>query len=451
MDSDADPGNIFVKLIVLFLLILVNAFFAMSEIAIISLNDNKVKKMAEDGDKKAEKVLRLTENPSSFLSTIQIGVTLAGFLTSASAAENFSEPLANRLAEWFSLSGASLPVLEVISLVTVTLVISFFSLVLGELAPKRIAMQKSEPIAFGVVGILLGIRAVTRPFIKILSVSTNIVVRLLGFDPNASEEVVTEEEIRMMVDEGEEKGVIEESQKEMINNIFEFDDRFASDVMTHRTDVTAVCIEDTIEEAIEVAARDGYSRIPVYGEDFDDIKGVFYVKDFLKYMGKKIPKELTIADVIRSAEFVPETKPCDELLNFMTSSHIQIVFVCDEYGGVTGIVTIEDLLEEIVGNIQDEYDDEDEEIIEVNETTFTFEGTTEIEELEDLLGIEFPDGEYDTIGGFIMAELGRIPEEDETPEVEYGGCKFRVNGVSERRITTITAEKLLLEESEDQE
>ena len=446
MTEDPAPGNIWVKLFVLLVLILVNAFFAMSEIAIISLKDNKVRKLAEDGDKKAKQVLKLTESPSAFLSTIQIGVTLAGFLTSASASENFSEPLAALIVKVFSLPAASVGALKAVSLVVVTIIISYFSLVLGELAPKRIAMQKSEEIAYKIVGILLFVKTAAKPFIKILSFSTNLVLRILGFDPNANEEVVTEEEIRMMVDEGEEKGVIEESQKEMINNIFEFDDSYASDIMTHRTDVTAVSIDDTIEDAIEAAARDGYSRIPVYGEDFDDIRGVFYVKDFLKYMGKEIPEDLKLADVIRSAEFVPETKKCDELLELMTSSHIQIVFVCDEYGGVAGIVTIEDLLEEIVGNIQDEYDDEEEEIIEVNETTFTLDGTTDLEEVEELLGIEFPEGEYETIGGFMMSELGRIPDEGETPEIEYGGCNFRINGVAERRITTVTAEKLLIEE-----
>lgn len=450
MTEDPAPGNIWVKLFVLLVLILVNAFFAMSEIAIISLKDNKVRKLAEDGDKKAKQVLKLTESPSAFLSTIQIGVTLAGFLTSASASENFSEPLAALIVKVFSLPAASVGALKAVSLVVVTIIISYFSLVLGELAPKRIAMQKSEEIAYKIVGILLFVKTAAKPFIKILSFSTNLVLRILGFDPNANEEVVTEEEIRMMVDEGEEKGVIEESQKEMINNIFEFDDSYASDIMTHRTDVTAVSIDDTIEDAIEAAARDGYSRIPVYGEDFDDIRGVFYVKDFLKYMGKEIPEDLKLADVIRSAEFVPETKKCDELLELMTSSHIQIVFVCDEYGGVAGIVTIEDLLEEIVGNIQDEYDDEEEEIVEVNETTFTLDGTTDLEEVEELLGIEFPEGEYETIGGFMMSELGRIPDEGETPEIEYGGCNFRINGVAERRITTVTAEKLLLEEETEE-
>lgn len=448
--DDPDPGNIIIKLIFLFLLILVNAFFAMSEIAIITLNDNKVRKMAEDGNKQAAKVLTLIENPSSFFSTLQIGVTLAGFLTSASAAENFSEPLAKFLVDLFKLSSSAQPVFEGISLVIVTIAISYFSLVLGELAPKRIAMQKAEAISFKVVGILLGIKAIMRPFIKILSVSTNVVVRLLGFDPNAAEDVVTEEEIRMMVSEGEEKGVIEESQKEMINNIFEFDDQTASDVMTHRTDFVAVSMDTPIPEIISLAIKEGYSRIPVYEEDIDDIKGVLYVKDLLPYTGRELPKRLKLQDIIREAEFMPESKRCDELLNFMTEKRLQMVFISDEYGGVTGLVTIEDLLEEIVGSIQDEYDDEEEDIEQVNETTFELDGTAELDEISEMLGIQFPESEYDTIGGFIMDVLGRIPEEDEQPEIDFAGCRFKVNGVSERRILSVTAEKLL-EETEDTE
>ncbi len=443
--------DLFFKLILLFVLILINAFFAMSEIAIISLSDTKIKKMAEDGHKGAEKVLKLTESPSAFLSTIQIGVTLAGFLTSASAADSFSGPLSAWIIKTFSLPAAMGAAIQGISLVIVTIIISYFSLVLGELAPKRIGMQRAEKISFKVIGILLFIKAVMTPFIKVLSLSTNAVVRLLGFDPNANEEAVTEEEILMMVDAGEEKGVIEESQKEMINNIFEFDDIVASDVMTHRTDVVAVEITDNFAELLEKTLETGYSRIPVYEEDLDNIKGIIYVKDLLSYVGKKIPSSVTINDLMREAMFVPESKRCRDLFSEMTEKHLQMVFVSDEYGGISGIVTIEDLLESIVGNMQDEYDNEEEDIEQVNETTFQIDGTTDIDELEELLGIEFPEGEYDTIGGFIMSELGRIPAEDEHPEVVYENCRFTVDEVDERRIENITVEKLPAEVEETEE
>ncbi len=447
---EGDPANLIYKFILLFVLILINAFFAMSEIAIITLNDLKLQKMAEDGDKKAQRILKLTKNPSSFLSSIQIGITLAGFLTSATAAEHFSGPLANAMANLFNL--AYNPVwLNTLSLFLVTIIISFFSLVLGELVPKRIAMQKYEQISFKISGVLAFIMAIFKPFIKILSVTTNIIVRMLGFDPNASEENVTEEEILMLVDAGEEKGVIEESQKEMINNIFEFDDILASDVMTHRTDIEAVEINDDFAELISKSITEGYSRIPVYEEELDNIKGIIYIKDLLRYVGKTIPKSLKISNVMRTAHFFPETKRCGDLFNEMTEKHLQMVFVCDEYGGISGIVTMEDLLEAIVGNMQDEYDNEEEEIEQINDTTYHLDGTSDIEEVEEILGIKFPEGDYDTVGGFIMSQLGRIPSEDENPIVEYEGYTFKVDEVDERRIEQITAEKLPEDETEKSE
>lgn len=446
---DGDPANTAYKLIFLFVLILVNAFFAMSEIAVITLNDIKIQKMAEEGNKKAKKMLKLTSNPSNFLSTLQIGVTLAGFLTSAVAAENFSKPLAAFMARIFSLNPDT-AWLNTVSLVLLTVLISFFSLVLGELVPKRIAMQRCEKISFAIVEILLFFKGLFKPLVKVLSFATNIVVRILGFDPNANDEEVTEEEIRMMVDAGEEKGVIEESQKEMINNIFEFDDILASDIMTHRTDIEAVEINDDFSDILQKSMNAGYSRIPVYEEDLDNIKGVVYVKDLLKYVGKSLPKTLKISDIMREAFFFPETKRCGDLFSEMTEKHLQLVFVCDEYGGVSGIVTMEDLLESIVGNMQDEYDNEEEEIEQVNETTFSLEGTSDIEEVEEILGVRFPEGEYDTIGGLIMSRLGRIPGKDEHPTIECSGYSFTVNQVDDRRIERITAEKLPEEKAEDE-
>ena len=448
---DPDPAtSIILKLALLLVLILINAFFAMSEIAIISLNDNKIRMMAEDGHSKAKKVLKLIESPSAFLSTLQIGVTLAGFLTSASAAQNFSAPLADLISGAFGwrttpdwLSG--------VSMVLVTIIISYFSLVLGELAPKRIAMQKSEQISFKVVGILLFIKSLTRPFVAFLSVSTNCVVRLLGFDPNATEEVVTEEEIRMLVDAGEEKGVIEESQKEMINNIFEFDDIVAADVMTHRTELECVEIGDSLEDILKIAMSEGYSRIPVYEDEIDNIRGIIYVKDLLKYIGKPIPSSFKISRVMREAYFIPESKRCGDLFNEMTEKRIQMAIVSDEYGSTAGIVTVEDLLESIVGNMQDEYDNEEEEVIEVNEDLFHFDGMMAIEEVSETLGITIPEGEYDTLGGFIMSELGRIPQEDEQPIVEAEGFKFTVEEMEERRIDKVKAERLPKEAEEEEE
>lgn len=288
--DDAGPASIILKLFLLFILILINAFFAMSEIAIISLNDAKMEKMAEDGDKKAKQVLKLTKNSSNFLSTIQIGVTLAGFLTSAVAAQNFAVMLTDALAKTSVVKVIPVGAISVISTILITLIMSYFSLVLGELAPKKFAMQKSEKISFAVTPILLGFSKITKPFVKLLSASTNLIVRMFGLDPNADEETVTEEEIRMMVDVGQEKGVIEDSQKEMINNVFEFDDIDVADIMTHRTDMECVDVEDSLQDVVKTSMEHGYSRIPVYEEDPDNVVGIIYIKDLLKYVGSNLPK-----------------------------------------------------------------------------------------------------------------------------------------------------------------
>ena len=446
-----DPGSLIIKILLLFALILVNAFFAMSEIAIISLNDNIIDKQAEDGNKKAQKVKKLTENPSNFLSTIQIGVTLAGFLTSASASTTFAAMLTEAI---LSINPAMVKFSGIISgasVVLITLIMSYFSLVLGELAPKRMAMQKPEQIAFKVVGVLLVVKKVCSPFVKILSFSTNCVVRLFGFDPNADEEVVTEEEIRMMVDVGEEKGVIENLQKEMINNIFEFDDIDVSDVMTHRTDMIAVEDTDSLEDVVNLSIEHGYSRIPVYHEDQDNIIGVIYIKDLLKYVSKALPENKKPADVMRPAYYVPFSKNCGKLFGEMTEERVQMAVVVDEYGGTAGIVTMEDLVEEIMGNIRDEYDDEEEEIVEESENIFTVDGTAYIEEVNELVGEVIPEGDYDTLGGFIISQLGFLPKDGEMNEVIHENIKLTILNVEERRIGKVRVEITPIEPTEDEE
>jgi putative hemolysin len=446
-----DPGSIILKLLLLLILILVNAFFAMSEMAVVSLNDNKLRKMAEEGNKKAAQVLRLTENSSKFLSTIQIGVTLAGFLTSASAATTFAYMLTDWLTVQFAISSdMGLAAISGLSVVLITLLMSYFSLVLGELVPKRIALDNPEGISLAVAGVLLFFKAVLSPVVALLSASTNLVLRIIGIDPNAEQQEVTEEEVLMMVDAVEESGVIEESQKEMINNIFEFHDIVAAEVMTHRTDMCAVELRDSIEDVINLATERGYSRIPVYDEELDNIRGLVYVKDLLRYVGRELPANGNILEqIMREAYFVPESKRCGTLFTEMTERRLQMVIVSDEYGGVAGLVTMEDLLEAIVGNMQDEYDNEDEEFTQVDKDTFHIDGVMSLDEVEDELGIKLPDGDYDTIGGMVMDLLGRIPGEDETPSVEVGGFSFTVTAMDERRIEEIVARRLPEEETKE--
>ncbi len=442
-------GDVALKILLLLVLILVNAYFAMAEIAVISLNDAKMEKMAEEGNKKARLVLKLTKNPTRFLSTIQIGITLAGFLTSASAATSFAELLTDAITTKFNVSES---VISPVAVVVITLIMSYFSLVLGELVPKRIGMQIPEKVAFMVAKPLLFISKVTGPFVRFLSFSTNTIVKILGFDPNANEESVTEEEIRMMVDVGGEKGVIEDDQKEMINNIFEFDDIDAGDIMTHRTDVVAADVSDiTVDDFIKLAIEEGRSRIPLYEEDIDNIVGIVYVKDLLKYIGKQMPAKKLLRDIMREPYFIPETKACGELFKEMRAKRLQMAVVVDEYGGTAGIVTIEDIVEAVMGSIQDEYDHEDEEISKIDDNTFTVDGTIDIEEIDELIGKELPEGGYETLAGFIMDELQCIPKDGEMNEVVFENVKFTVLSVEDRRIEKIKVEIFPEPEKDDEE
>ena len=448
-----DPGpntatSLILKIVLLLVLILINAFFAMSEIAIISLNDAKLEKQAQEGNKKAKKLLKLTSNPSKFLSTIQIGVTLAGFLSSASASQSFVKMLSGALSSVADVINIPMSVVEGFSLVVITLITSYFSLVLGELVPKRVAMYNPEKISFRIAGILTFVAAVTKPFVKVLSLSVNAILRLIGIDPNSEPEEVTEEEIRMMVDVGGEKGVIEDTQKEMINNIFEFDDIDAGDIMTHRTDVSAVEINDPIQDVVEIAEKEGYSRIPVYEESLDKIIGIVYIKDLIGYIGSSVPKQENLRKIMREPYFVPESMKCGMLFQEMTARRVQMAVVVDEYGGTAGIVTLEDLLESIVGNIQDEYDNEEEDFSVIDETTFTVDGTTPIDEVNEHVGVNLPEDEYDTIGGFVISLLGYLPNDGEMNELDYKNLHFTILNLEDKRIGKLKVE-ILPEEDED--
>lgn len=427
--DDPLPADSFIIILLLLVILLVSALLSSADSSVSAADTEELERRAQSGDKKAKRVLKITDKSEKLSFTVGGALIFFGFLFSALSVLEYYAPLCKKMP-------------NILAFLLIAVVSAFIFTVFAVFVPRRVAEVKATVSALRVSAFAAFFLAVWSPISAVQKFITDIFARLLGVSPDAEGEKETEDAILDLIDEGEEKGEIDENQREMINNIFELDDRKASDVMTHRTDLTAVCIDDTPSHAIEIAVRDGYSRIPVYGEDIDDIKGVISVKDFLQFAGQKIPSDLKISDVMREAEFVPETKPCDELLNFMTENNLQLVFVCDEYGGVTGIVTIEDLLEEIVGSITDEYDDEEEEIIEVNDTTVNFDGTTLLCEVEETLSVHFPeDGDCDTLGGYIIDSIGKIPDEDERPEISYGGWRFKVNGVAERRITTVTAER----------
>jgi putative hemolysin len=418
------------------MLIMLNAFFAASEIALISINDIKIRLMADEGNKKAKLVKKLLSEPSRFLATIQIGITLTGFLASAFAAESFADPLVNLI----KTTQVPIPenVLKTVAIIVITIILSYFTLVLGELVPKRLAMKKAEPISFFVVTPLLFLSTVTSLFVKLLTVSTNFFVRLFGVDPNQEDEKITEEEIRMMVDVGEEKGTIHETEKEMINNIFEFNNKTVSEIMTHRTDIAALPVDASFGEVIAFINQEKYSRIPVYEENIDNIVGVMHAKYLIKYLSKDGSREkFNLRELIRTPYFVPVSKRTDELFKELQQNKTHLAIIIDEYGGTAGMVTLEDLIEEIVGNIFDE-DDEVEKIIEkLDENTFVINGTTSLNTVKDYLKVELPTEDYETLGGFVVGQLGRIPGEEDKPEIEFNGLIFKVEEVDEKRIAKI--------------
>ena len=419
------------EIIMLFCLILLNSFFAMTEIAFVSLNDAKMDLLAKSGDKKAQKIKKLLDVPSKFLATIQIGVTLAGFLSSAFAAESFADDLAPLLTPLLGSSAKN------IAIILVTILLSFFTLIFGELVPKRIGMKNHEKIAFATVGIIRAISIILAPFVKILTFTTNAVSKLFGVT-ESDEEIVTEEEIRMMVDAGEEKGAIEEEEKEMINNVFEFNDISVSAIMTPRNDIFALDLNITVSELFDELENDRtYSRIPVYDEDPDDIKGILYVKDVLNK-----PKDTKIADLIREPFYVPETMKINELFNELKLQKIQIAIVVDEYGGTAGLVTMEDVLEEIVGDIFDEYDEIENLYEAIDENTYIFDAGITIYDLSKVLDIEIEEGDYDTLSGYFLELLGRMPKENEHPTVTTDKLEMTVEEFKDNRILTVKIHKL---------
>lgn len=433
----ADPwGSLLLQL----LLIFVNGWFAATEVAILSLNELKLRSEAEEGDKTAEKLLKLSESPNKFLSTIQVCITLAGFLGSAFAADAFATPLAQALTN----AGVKIDagVLNTLCVIGITLVLSYFTLVLGELTPKRIAMHYPDKMAHMSLRVITFCSVLFRPVVWLLSVSTNGLLRLLGIDPNAEEEEVTEEDIRALVDMGEESGAIEEAEKEMIENIFEFNNLTAENVMTHRTDVTAIWVDEDWDVILQTIRETGLSRFPVYNEDMDDIIGTLNTRVFLLNMQTEHPR--TLREMLREAYFVPSTVQANLLFRNMQTKKIHMAIVVDEYGGMSGIVTMEDLLEEIVGNIYDEFDPAAEaEIVRVNDDTWRISGQASLDDVAKALDVELPlDEDYDTFGGLIFSQFTLIPEDGSHPEMDCYGLHIVVERIEEHRIEKALVTKL---------
>ncbi|MDO5556754.1 MAG: hemolysin family protein [Clostridia bacterium] len=421
------------QLLILLILILMNAYFAASEIAFISLNDAKVEKKAKEGDKKSKQIVKMLKNPSKFLATIQIGITLAGFLSSAFASEAFADNLAPILN---NLMPIGLPLWKTISILVITVILSYFTLVIGELVPKRIAMKNYEKIAYRTIGVIRGIAVISAPFVKLLTISTNVVSKIFGVTEE-DETTVTEEEIKMMVDEGEEKGTIDLEEKEMINNIFEFNDTVTSEVMIHRTDIFAIDINSDFNEVLRELDEYKYSRIPVYEKTIDEIRGILFVKDTLKALSEG--KDVNIKKIMKDAYFVAENKPINELFRELQKNKKQMAIVIDEYGGTAGLVTMEDLLEEIVGNIFDEYDEVQNEYEKIDENTYLISGSANMYDIKKILNISIPDGDYDTLSGYLLEKLGRVPRDEEKPIIETEKVTYKIEDYEDKRIVWVKA------------
>ncbi len=432
MEGDAGP-QIAGQLLLLFILILINAFFAASEIAMISVDKKKITAQAEDGNKKAKMLLNLLKEPSRFLSTIQVGITFAGFFTSASAAVGISNDFGR------FLQSHSIPFANDVAFVSITLLLGYITLVFGELVPKRIALQYSEKFSMFSVRTISITAKIMRPFVTFLSISTNTVLKLFGISIEGVEEKVTLEEIRSIVEVGQEQGVINPVEKEMIDSVIGFDDKLAEEVMTARTEVFMIDLEDPIEEYLDEMLELKYSRIPVYEDDLDNILGILYLKDFLREAYKAGFENIDIKKILRPAYFIPERKNINDLFNELQANRKHLAVLIDEYGGFSGIVTMEDLIEEIMGDIDDEYDHDEPDLKKIDDYNFMAKGAISIKELNSNLGIDLDEDseDYDTLGGLLMYLMGYIPDDGHKQLVEYENVEFHIEEITDRRIQLV--------------
>ena len=416
--------------------ILLNAVFACAEIAVLSVNEVKLNKLAAEGDKRAARLSRLTSQPARFLATIQISITLAGFLGSAFAADNF----ADRLVEAVQSTGVNINahLLNSISVVVITLILSFFTLVFGELVPKRLAMKKAESIALALSGVISFISAAFRPIVWLLTVSTNLVLKLLGVDPNEEDDELTEDEIRMMIDAGSEKGAIEEGEKELLQNVFEFNDIAAEDILTHRTMVDMLWTEETDAEWETTIKETNHSHYPVCGDTADDVVGVLKARDYLKLTDRT--RESVMKNAVSPALFVPLSVKADDLFREMRRTRNHFAVVLDEYGGMSGIVTMHDLLELLVGDLTEKDDKEEYEISRLSETEWEITGLAPIDKVEASLGVKLPEEEsehFETFGGYVCGMMGTLPEDGASFELSTEQMNVRVLSVEDRCIKRV--------------
>ncbi|HDA3276028.1 TPA: HlyC/CorC family transporter [Listeria monocytogenes] len=433
MNPDPESQQIILQLILIVVLTMLNAFFASAEMALVSLNKNRVKSQAETGDKKAVMLAKLVDDPSKFLATIQVGITLAGFFSSASAATS----IATRLESVFGGSSFA----KELSIIVVTIVLSYITLVFGELYPKRLALQKSEKIARVSVRPIMAVGVVLRPFVKFLSFSTDILVKLTRMEKNTDNEKMTREEMQLLIETGRRDGVIEVEELQMLRGVFEMDNKYAREVMVPRTDAFMIDAETESEELCDALLSENFSRVPVFTGDQDSVLGILHMKDFFAEARKSGFENIDVKALVKDAYFAQETMFIDDLLKNMQRTRNQMAILMDEYGGVAGIVTVEDLLEEIVGEIDDENDVFSDEVKKIDETTFIVEGRMPLDDFNEMFHVELPSRGVDTVAGFVLTLTGTIPEEDDKVVVEYGTLRFTVEEMNDARLVSVRVEK----------
>ena len=424
--------SIYILLLVQLILIALNAIFASAEIAVLSMNETKLERMAEQGDSRAKRLVRLTQEPARFLATIQVAITLSGFLGSAFAADNFSEPL----VDWVAGMGVDIPrsTLDTVAVILITLILSYFTLVFGELVPKRIAMKKSDELAMGVSGLVTGISIFFKPIVSFLSISTNAVLKIFGIDPNETEDLVSEEEIRMLVDAGSEKGTIDHQEKEFIQNVFEFNDVMAGTIATHRTDVTILWMSDDVKEWDETIHNTRHTLYPVCGDSIDRVIGILNAKDYFRLKEKN--KDTVIDSAISAPYFVMETTKADVLFKNMKQSKQSMAIVLDEYGGVVGIVTLIDLLEEIVGDLNDIGPVSPEEtVVRISDNKWEVKGNIRLSDIEDATGVTFAAEDCDTFTGFLFQKFSMVPKDGAAKiELEIENMHIIIDKIKEHQV-----------------
>lgn len=439
MDADPAGDSILFTLLLLLFFTLMNAYFAGAEMAVVSVNKTRIRTLASEGNRKARLVESLFDDSTKFLSTIQVAITFAGFYSSASAAAG----LAPFVADW--LRNFQIPYSDGIARNSLTLVLMFFNLVFGELVPKRIALQKAEAFCMLTVMPVHYISILLSPFIKLLSVSTKSVLKLLRMKTEDQEEAVTEEEIKALLKMGNEAGSFDDDEREMIDSVFAFDDRIARELMVPRRDVYMLDIEESFADKLDEILATRHSRIPIFAGKIDNIIGILYMKDVVIELRKNGTDKIEIKNMLHKPYFVPETKEADALFRDMQKARKRMAVLVDEYGGFSGIITIEDLVEEIMGDINEEYEEVQPQIVKLDDKTFLVDGSILLWDLNEELGLKLETENYDTLSGYLVEQLGYIPQTDSRDLVERKeeGLTFRIEEVKENRIAKV---KLIMEE-----